>query len=342
MIAAAGTRETGVEWKQSFDLRGLEVFLAVCDTGTMVQAGERLGLTQAAVSQTVARLETALDVALLDRSVRPVRLTAAGTVLRERARLLLATARQTRQAVRHVGRASLPELRLALVNSFAGAMMPDFYHRLRAALPVERVALLSGLAPDNLRALAEAQVDAVITAEATDAAAELPSIPLLSEPFVAVVPAGTPPVAALAGLAARAPYIGYSTESVIGRLVRLQLRRLRIEVPEALVLDSSLCLMDIVADGHGWSIATPLCLLEGRADPARVAVYPIREPMSPRRLALYTRRHELGELGQRIAAIAVGTAEAVLPGRLAPYGDWLWRDIRLLPDAAAPRPADDG
>jgi len=322
-----------LDWTRAFDLRTLEIYLSVCDTRNMVQSGERLGITQAAVSQAVSRLEESLATQLFDRSVRPIRLTAAGGLLRDRARLLLATARQTRAAVQGMGHTKIPEMRLALVNSLSGALMPDLYDLLVRELQVEKLSLLTGLAPDNIQSLVEGDVDAVITTDSVERASGLPSICLLSEPFVVAVPKGATGVGRLTELADLMPYLGYSASCTIGRLIRIQLRRLRLDLSGPAVFDSSLCVMDLVSAGRGWTIATPLCLLEGRADPDRVDVLPIAETMPRRRITLLTRQHELGELAQRLAVLGAKTAEQALPARLSRYGDWLMGEIKLLPDA---------
>ena len=322
-----------MDWTRAFDLRTLEIYVSVCDTRNMVQSGERLGITQAAVSQAIGRLEETLGTQLLDRGVRPIRVTAAGSLLRDRARLLLATARQMRLAIQDLGSAQMPQLRLALVNSFAAALMPDLYDLLHDELKVEKVSLLSGLARHNIQALLEDDVEVIMTADAIEEAAGLPSITLLSEPFVAVVPKSMPANLRLTELVEQSPYLGYSTTCTMGSLIRVQLRRLRLNFPEPVVFDSSLALMDLVSAGRGWTIATPLCLLEGRADPDLVEVRPIHEPMSPRRITLLTRQHELGELPERLAALAAKTAQGTLPDRLSPYGTWFLSEMRLLPDA---------
>jgi DNA-binding transcriptional LysR family regulator len=77
-----------------FDLRGLEIYLAVCDVGTMAVAARRLGVTQPAVSQAVANLERRTGVSLFDRSARPIVLTTVGSALRQRAGALVSEARQ--------------------------------------------------------------------------------------------------------------------------------------------------------------------------------------------------------------------------------------------------------
>ena len=340
LVEWTGVEWTGsLDWTRAFDLRTLEIYLSVCDTRNMVQSGERLGITQAAVSQAVGRLEESLATQLVDRSVRPIRLTAAGGLLRDKARLLLAAARQTRVAVQGLGHARVPELRLALVNSLSGALMPELYDFLSSELQIEKLSLLTGLARNNIQALVEGDVDVVMTTDAVEEAAGLPSIALLSEPFIIVAPKGKAKGERLDELAERMPYLGYSATCAMGRLINIQLRRLRLEFSEPVLFDSSLCLMDLVSAGRGWTIATPLCLLEGRADPDRVEVLPIRETMSGRRITLLTRQHELGELPQRVASLAARTAQQTLPARLSHYGAWLMDEMTLLPDAGGERAA---
>lgn len=71
------------------DLRHLRAFVAVVDAGTFTDAARELDLTQASVSRSVAALETALGVRLLQRSTRHVALTAVGTQVLEGARRVL-------------------------------------------------------------------------------------------------------------------------------------------------------------------------------------------------------------------------------------------------------------
>jgi len=79
------------------DLRQLRAFVAVVDAGTFTDAATTLGLTQASVSRSVAALEAALGVRLLQRSTRHVALTTTGTQV-------LAGARRVLDEVAHLHR----------------------------------------------------------------------------------------------------------------------------------------------------------------------------------------------------------------------------------------------
>ena len=59
----------------------LKVFAAVAEAGSFTKAAERLGISQAAVSQNISLLESKTGVRLFDRLHREVVLTKAGRVL---------------------------------------------------------------------------------------------------------------------------------------------------------------------------------------------------------------------------------------------------------------------
>jgi DNA-binding transcriptional LysR family regulator len=68
------------------DLNGMEMFVAVADAKGFRAAGERLGVSGAAVSQALRRLEQRLGIALVQRTTRSVHLTEAGERLYAAAR----------------------------------------------------------------------------------------------------------------------------------------------------------------------------------------------------------------------------------------------------------------
>ncbi|WEO99308.1 LysR family transcriptional regulator [Streptomyces sp. FXJ1.172] len=75
---------------RDIDLRQLRCLVAIVDEGTFTDAAIALGVSQAAVSRTLASLERALGVRLLRRTSREVIPTATGLRVVERARRVLA------------------------------------------------------------------------------------------------------------------------------------------------------------------------------------------------------------------------------------------------------------
>jgi DNA-binding transcriptional LysR family regulator len=59
-------------------LSGVSVFAAVVEGGSFVKAAELIGITDSGVSRAIGRLETRLNVRLLDRTTRSLTMTDAG------------------------------------------------------------------------------------------------------------------------------------------------------------------------------------------------------------------------------------------------------------------------
>ena len=81
------------------DIASLEAFLAIAEAGSFSAAGERLHLSQPAVSKRLASLEAQLGRRLFDRIGREVTLTEAGQALLPRARRIQAEREDTRGAL---------------------------------------------------------------------------------------------------------------------------------------------------------------------------------------------------------------------------------------------------
>lgn len=112
------------------ELDGMATFLAVAEARGFRAAGERLGVSHSAVSQTLRRLEERLGVALVQRTTRSVRLTEAGERLYAAVRPAL---EEVRAAVAGVGElADLPRGTLRLHTStvaqstFGGSLLTGF------------------------------------------------------------------------------------------------------------------------------------------------------------------------------------------------------------------------
>lgn len=71
------------------NLDDLRVLLATAETGSLTSAGKRCGLSTAAVSSALKRLETGLGVRLFERTTRSVRPTVEGEVMIDHARRAL-------------------------------------------------------------------------------------------------------------------------------------------------------------------------------------------------------------------------------------------------------------
>ena len=105
-------------------LRQLRAFLAVARHGSFSRAAAELGLSQSAVSLAVQHVEAELDVRLLDRTTRQVRLTAVGQMLVASGSRLIGELDATLNEIRDVGVQRRGRVVLACVPSVASALMP--------------------------------------------------------------------------------------------------------------------------------------------------------------------------------------------------------------------------
>ncbi len=322
---------------QSFDLKAIRVFVLVAETGGMTQAAKHLGLTQSTVSQIIGNLEEALGSALFDRSVRPLALTAAGTSLYERGRIMLAEAGDLYRSLRDRQAEPLSSLTLAMAESIANAVGPPLVAEQRAL--ARRWRIWAGIAPDNHAALMNHTVDAVVTTtDELDGVEGLESHAILTEPFVLVLPATFEgPVESLEALA-KMPFVRYSLRSAIGRQIEGQLNRLRLDVPIGAEFDTAASQLAAVADGMGWSLSTPLCLLQERGRLERWRIEPMPRGRFTRPVSLVARRGDLGPTTTLLAqAIRAILKDRCLPELFAAV-PWLKGEI-LWPEEEHPAPS---
>jgi DNA-binding transcriptional LysR family regulator len=115
----------------SVELRQLRCLAAIVDAGSFTDAAIDLGVSQAAVSRTLASLEAVLGTRLLRRTTREVTLTAAGNRVLPHARRALAEA----QDVVREAAAGHTRLRIGYAWSAMGRHTTPFQRRWAAAHP---------------------------------------------------------------------------------------------------------------------------------------------------------------------------------------------------------------
>jgi DNA-binding transcriptional LysR family regulator len=127
------------------ELKQLERFLAVYDQGSLAQAAKTLGLTQQALSATLANLEESLDTRLFDRAPGGVtRATAAGEALVTHARAQLAADTRAVDAIRDISEGRTGSVTIGVGEAFAGQIIVDAVMRLQDRHPQVRVNLIEG------------------------------------------------------------------------------------------------------------------------------------------------------------------------------------------------------
>lgn len=308
------------------DARALEVFMAIVDDGSLTRAARRLGLTQSGVSRALQELERELEVQLVDRSLRPARVTPAGEIAYRHGIRILGEMESLRDNLRRASRAALPTLRIGLVVSATAAIAP-----LIQALQglANDVRVWTALTPELGQGLNRRDLDLLLTSDPMEDFDGFERVEVIREPFVLVAPhkPRLPSTISLRELTARLPLVRYTSRSIIGHIIERHLRRCRVEAPHRLELDSSASVLSAVNAGLGWAITTPLCILQGRADIGGLDIRPLPGPALARSLYVVWRRGQLPGVAESVNRLAGELLTTVLAEAFGEQQGWIMREI---------------
>ncbi|WP_327141934.1 LysR family transcriptional regulator [Nocardia sp. NBC_01327] len=173
------------------ELRHLRYFLAVAEELHFGRAAARLHIAQPALTQQIQRLETLLGTRLFDRTSRTVALTAAGAALRERATALLGHAARDLAEITRIGQGSQGTLHLGFVPSVLPLEPLRGVREFRDRFPLVQVELVEGFTSHLMAKLAAGSLDMAIVRDPDEQPGTV-TVPLMTEPFVAVLPADHP------------------------------------------------------------------------------------------------------------------------------------------------------
>jgi DNA-binding transcriptional LysR family regulator len=155
---------------ESIDPAAAAVFLALAEELHFGRAAERLGLRQPQVSKLLRALEAELGAALLLRTSRRVRLTAAGQALLEPLRDWLARGAALRPLARAAARGQQGRLRLAFVSPAGFGRLPQALRAFRDAQPAVELQLREATLDVQLELLARGELDAGLVLQPSTAA----------------------------------------------------------------------------------------------------------------------------------------------------------------------------
>jgi DNA-binding transcriptional LysR family regulator len=187
------------------ELRQLRYFLAVAEEGRFSRAAQRLHIAAPSLSQQIRALERDLRVPLFERTPQAVRLTPAGTVLSERARIILAEVDRAVADARVAGTGSREQLTLRVAN-MADLVLDGRLQLAALGIDGVEVSVSSARGDDALEAVRQSRADAAVVWSRSRAQRDLAGTVLGSVVFGVVLPplhpcwdAARVPVATLAG-----------------------------------------------------------------------------------------------------------------------------------------------
>ncbi len=309
-------------------LWALEVLVATAEEGAITAAARRLGVSASAVSQQLAALEAALGAELVDRSARPFALTRAGTAFLPHASAMLDELARGRAGVGQADPAGLRSFRLGMIEDFEAEVTPALLAGMGAELTACRFLLETGPSHRLAAQLEARALDMVVAAEGGPRSEGLVCEPLLTEPFVAVWPAGR--------VGADLPFIHYATRTLMGRQIAEHLTREGAAPGTRFELDSYPAILALVAAGQGWTLLTPAGVRHGARMGARMGagisgLDLAPSPFAPlaRRIVLCARAGMMGDLPAQVAErLRMLLAERIVAPALT-EAPWLGAALRV-------------
>jgi DNA-binding transcriptional LysR family regulator len=332
---AYSTPENYPEWSL------LLTWVAVVEAASVSGAARLLGISQAAVSQRIKQLESAMSTELLDRSTRPARATPAGELLFDHAARLLDQAGDMTESVRNLSRAKRNIVRFGCVDSFAGTLGPTLIRGLSGAS--RQIRLWSGITPVLDKQLEDRQLDLAITTSATTAKAGLRKYSLFSEPYLLVLPHEEKMAdgESIQALGRRLQFIRYSARSVIGADIDRVFDSHGIMIERTFEFDNTDPLLSLVTAGLGFAVSTPLAIWQSRHFVSQLRILPLTPylvpgaadaPLHSRTFYLAARPQEAGKLIGETRGVIRVAVEKLIRQEIAPAlglpASMLWRNTR--------------
>lgn len=259
------------------DIRQIEYFVQVAQTGSFSRAADLLGVTQPALSRQVRALEVELRETLLLRNGRGVALTEPGRQLLARGREILQQVQDARQELGALRGEPVGQIVIGLPPSLARRITVQLIERFQAEMPRARPAVVEGFSSHIGEWLAAGRVDLGLVYN-PEPNPQLEQEPVLEETLCLVGAPGALPgaqvsLAQVAGLPLVMPQWGHSFRRLMETQAMLAGLKLRI----AWEVSSVPTILDMVRRGHGYAALTGSAVAAGAA-PGELGLATIVEP----------------------------------------------------------------
>jgi DNA-binding transcriptional LysR family regulator len=171
-----------------FDISLLRCFVTVAEEMHFGRAAERMNMSQPPFSRQIQILERIMDVQLLERTSRSVKLTPAGQTFLPEARHILQLLDNATLLTKRIALGKTGSLKVGFTAMTAVGVLPRLVAGFRGAFPNGELRLQEASSADQLRKLHSSEIDIAIVRPPLPQTA-LRSLCLSSEPLIAAIPA---------------------------------------------------------------------------------------------------------------------------------------------------------
>lgn len=160
--------------------------MAVAQVRSFRLASDRMGLSQPALSQSIAQLEAFLGVSLFIRNTRSVHLTAEGVTLWNTLSAMLPTLQNSIDNIR-AGKNASPRLRLGFLASAAVKYLSEVLLKFRESFPHVDIVVRDDTAAGLYDAIHQGDLDLAVSSFLPNQHGDVNFELLVADPFMAVV-----------------------------------------------------------------------------------------------------------------------------------------------------------
>ena len=293
-----------VEFSDRLTLRGLHIFIVLEETKSLAMAAERMGLSKSSVSQHITTLEKNVGIKLFDRQQKPIALTPAGQVLNMHAHRIVSMFSAAESALADFNAFSLPILNFAIIDDLDASLTPVMATALQAQLSMSFIRTFSGRSDQVTSRMEAREADIAVTASLPDNVNNFQIHELYREQFVLVAAKDKyQPDSDWRKQLTELPFIQYSEAMPMGQMVATHLKRIRLDVSRQFSFETSRSVIATVAKTGGWTLATPLSILDASRFRDEVSLFPLPFASLSRNVFLINRLNELGTLPEVLATI---------------------------------------
>lgn len=238
------------------DLRQLEIIRAIADTGSFTAAGEKLHVSQSAISRQILLLEAELGEAVFHRIGRRIRITPAGESLLHLSHRVFQDVHDTVAAITDTQESLRGTMRLVGGMTVCLYVFPALLAQVRRTHPELDLKITVGSGERSIALLRSGVGDLGLVTVPVDAT-DLVSVPLLKEELLLITYPAHPLAktrAIQAGDLTRQPFILFEAGSITRKLVEAFFARERIEPDIVMETENVEIIKAMVRHGFGISI----------------------------------------------------------------------------------------
>jgi molybdate transport repressor ModE-like protein len=271
------------------EIRHFAALQAISDEGSFGRAATRLGYTQSAISQQIATLERIVGERLVERpgGPRAISLTEAGRLLLRHASSIVARLQAAQADLQALRAGESGTIRIGTFQSAGARVLPEIMRRFTEQWPQIDVTLIE--LEDELIALAvergEIDVGFVLLPVGDH---PLETVELLRDPYVLIVPAGSPLAAAVPSLRRiqEEPLVGFRDCDAV-EPIEAAFRAEGLEPSWGFRSNDNPTVQALVAAGVGVAVMPRLTI---NADDPRIAVVELGDAVTPRVIGIARHR----------------------------------------------------